>query len=165
MKSGLSGIRNNVEQAKLDGKVQNLASYINEQSLLESHKKLSSKKAVGIDGVSKTDYAVNLKANISHLVERMKKGSYRPEPSLRKYIPKDGSDKMRPLGLSCYEDKIVEHVIARILTEVYEPKFYNESFGFRPRRNCHQAVREVIENAQYRKTNYIVEADIKVITS
>ncbi len=55
MKSGLSGIRNNVEQAKLDGKVQNLASYINEQSLLESHKKLNSKKAVGIEGVSKTD--------------------------------------------------------------------------------------------------------------
>ncbi len=161
MKNGLSGMRYNVEKARLDGKVQNLASYINEQSLFESHKKLSAKKAVGIDGVSKVDYAVNLNANIIHLVERMKKGSYRPEPSLRKYIPKDGSNKMRPLGLSCYEDKLVENVIARILTEVYEPKFYNESFGFRPRRNCHQAVRELIENIQYRKTNYIVEADIR----
>ena len=68
---------------------------------------------------------------------------------------------MRPLGISCYEDKLVENAIAQILEQIYEPKFYNESFGFRPNRNCHQAVREIIEMVQYRKTNYVVEADIK----
>jgi group II intron reverse transcriptase/maturase len=129
--------------------------------LLDSHKKLDAKKAAGINGISKDDYSVNLEANIESLVERMKRGSYKPEASRRVYIPKDGSNKMRPLGISCYEDKLVENVIASILTEVYEPKFYNESFGFRPRRNCHQAVRELVENIQYRKTSYIVEADIK----
>ncbi len=76
-------------------------------------------------------------------------------------ILKDGSNRKRPLGISCYEDRLVENVIAQILTMVYEPKFYNDSFGFRPNRNCHQAVREVIEMVQYRKVNYIVEADIK----
>ena len=68
---------------------------------------------------------------------------------------------MRPLGISCYEDKLVENAVAQILEQIYEPKFYNESFGFRPNRNCHQAVREIIEMVQYRKTNYVVEADIR----
>ena len=55
----------------------------------------------------------------------------------------------------------MESAIAQILEQIYEPKFYNESFGFRPNRNCHQAVREIIEMVQYRKTNYVVEADIR----
>ena len=111
--------------------------------------------------MAKEDYSIHLEANVEHLVKRMKSGSYKPEPIRRVYIPKDGSNKMRPLGISCHKDKLVENVIAQILTMVYEPKFYNDSFGFRPNRNCHQAVREVIEMVQYRKINYIVEADIK----
>ena len=157
----LLGIQFNIEKAKLDGKVQNLASYINEASLMASHNQMNRKKAKGIDGVARDDYSINLEANIKHLVMRMRNGSYKPEPTRRVYIPKDGSNKMRPLGISCYEDKIVEKVIAEILTMVYEPKFYNTSYGFRPNRNCHQAVREIIEDVQYHKVNYIVEADIK----
>lgn len=70
---------------------------------------------------------------------------------------------MRPLGISCYEDKLVENAVAQILNYVYEPKFYNCSFGFRPARNCHMAVREIIEMVQYRKTSYIVEADMAIV--
>lgn len=161
MINGLLGIQFNIEKARLDGKVQNLASYINKDTLISSHKQMDGKKAKGIDGVAKEDYSVHVEANVEHLVKRMKSGSYQPEPIRRVYIPKDGSDKMRPLGISCYEDKLVENVIAQILTMVYEPKFYNDSFGFRPNRSCHQAVREVIGMVQYRKVNYIVEADIK----
>lgn len=157
----LLGIRYNIEKAKADGRVQNLASYINEKSLTSSHKEMNRKKAKGIDGIAKDDYSIELEANIKHLVKRMKSGSYKPEPIRRVYIPKDGSNKMRPLGISCYEDKIVEKVIAEILTMVYEPKFYDKSYGFRPNRNCHQAVKEIIEDVQYHKVNYIVEADIK----
>jgi len=157
----LLGIQFNIEKARLDGRVQNLASYINEDSLISSHKEMDRKKAKGIDGVSKEDYSIELEANIKHLVKRMKNGSYKPEPIRRVYIPKDGSSKMRPLGISCYEDKIVEKVIAEILTMVYEPKFFNTSYGFRPNRNCHQAVKEIIEDVQYHKVCYIVEADIK----
>ncbi|WP_315079829.1 reverse transcriptase domain-containing protein [uncultured Clostridium sp.] len=68
---------------------------------------------------------------------------------------------MRPLGISCYEDKLIENVISQILTMIYERKFYDDSYGFRPNRNCHQAVRQLVENVQYHKVCYIVEADIK----
>jgi len=161
MISELLGIQFNIEKARLDGKVQNLATYINEDTLIASHKQMDRKKAKGIDGVTKDDYSKKLEDNVADLVKRMKNGSYKPNPIRRTYIPKDGSNKMRPLGISCYEDKLIENVISQILTMVYEPKFYNESFGFRPNRNCHQAIREVIEDVQYHKVCYIVEADIK----
>ena len=161
MMNELLGIQFNIEKAKLDGKVQNLTSYINEKSLIASHNEMDGKKAKGTDGMVKEDYSENLEANVKHLVNRMKNGSYQPKSTRRVYIPKDGSNKMRPLGISCYEDKLVENIIAQILTEVYEPKFYNESFGFRPNRSCHQAVREIIEKVKYHKVNYVVEADIK----
>lgn len=157
----LLGIQFNIEKARADGKVQNLASYINENTLKSIHDKMDGKKAKGVDGVAKEDYAVKLEENVRALVKRMKNGSYHPHPIRRTYIPKDGSNKKRPLGISCYEDKLVEDNIAQILTAVYEPKFYNCSFGFRPNRSCHQAVREIIESVQYHKVNYIVEADIK----
>lgn len=157
----LLGIQYNIEKARLDGKVQNIASYINETTLKAIHKKMDGNKAKGIDKVAKEDYSVNLEANVENLVKRMKSGSYKPEPIRRVYIPKDGSNKMRPLGISCYEDKLVENTIAQILTMVYEPKFFNESFGFRSNRSCHQAVKEIIENVQHHKVSYIVEADIK----
>ena len=161
MINGLLGIQFNIEKAKHDGKVQNLASYINGKALIANHKELDGKKAKSIDGVKKENYALNLEENVSQLVKRMKNDSYKPEPIRRVYISKDGSDKMRPLWISCYEDKLVENVIAQILTMVYEPKFYEESFGFRPNRNCHQAVRKITNNLQKGKINYIVEADIK----
>ncbi len=68
---------------------------------------------------------------------------------------------MRPLGISSYEDKLVEAVTAEILSMVYEPKFYDFSCGFRLGRSCHMAVREVIKDIQLYKTSWIAEADIK----
>lgn len=141
----LLGIQFNIEKARLDGKVQNLASYINKETLIASHKQMDKKKARGIDNISKEDYSKKLEENITNLVERMKNGSYKPNATRRTYIPKDGSNKMRPLGISCYEDKLIENTIAQILTMIYEPKFYDDSFGFRPNRNCHQAVRQLVE--------------------
>ena len=72
----LLGIQFNIEKARIDGKVQNLASYINENTLIASHKEMDGKKAKGIDGVAKEDYSINLEANVEHLVKRMKNGSY-----------------------------------------------------------------------------------------
>lgn len=68
---------------------------------------------------------------------------------------------MRLLGISSYGDKLVEAVIAGILTMVYEPKLYDFSYGFRLGRSCHMAFREVIKDIQLYETSWIVEADIK----
>ena len=81
MINGLLGIQFNIEKAKLDGRVQNLASYINKNTLTASHQEMDGKKAKGIDGVAKEDYSVRLEENVEHLVKRMKSGSYKPEPT------------------------------------------------------------------------------------
>lgn len=162
MVNELLRIQYNIAKANVtDRKVQNLASYLNAETLKAIHKTMKSGKASGIDKVTKEEYELKLEENIENLVKRMKSGSYRPNPTRRVYIPKETKGKMRPLGISCYEDKLVENAIAQILEQIYESKFYNESFGFRPNRNCHMAVWEIIEMVQYRKTNYVVEADIR----
>jgi len=122
---------------------------------------MDGKKAVGVDGVTKAEYQKHLNENLDNLLTRMKDGRYKPNPSRRAYIDKPGSNKKRPLGISCYEDKLVEKAVAQLLEIVYEPRYMNCSYGFRPGRNCHQAIREVIEDIQYSKTNYVVEADIR----
>lgn len=162
MVSGITGINYKINKAnRTDGRVQNLAVQIDKQALQRIHKQMKTGKASGIDGATKEEYEKNLTENLDNLLSRMREEKYRPKASRRVYIPKMGSKKMRPLGISCYEDKLVENAIAQILIPIYETKFMETSYGFRPNRNCHMAVREVIEMVQYRKTNYIVEADIK----
>ena len=157
----LHGIKQKVELKAKDGKAMNLASAITQTVLKAIHKGIDGKKAVGTDGVNKWEYEENLDENIECLISKMKNGSYRPNPSRRTYIDKPGSSKKRPLGISCYEDKLVEKAVAQLLEIVYEPRYLKCSYGFRPERNCHQAICEVVEMIQYRKTNYVVEADIR----
>lgn len=141
-------------------RVQNIACLINERSLKDAHATMDAKKATGVDWVTKEKYGQNLTKNLAALVNRMKGGTYTPNPSRRTYIDKPGTKKKRPLGISCYEDKLVEKVIAEILTAIYEPKFLDCSFGFRPERNCHEAISTCLHEIQ-QQTSYIVEADIR----
>ena len=85
-------------------RVENLAHLIDKELLLECFEELGSKKAVGVDGVTKDDYGENIDENLDRLVSKMRKGAYYPQPSKRVYIPKPGTNKMRPLGISCFED-------------------------------------------------------------
>jgi len=140
--------------------VQTLMPRINEQALKEEHRKQKRGKASGVDGVSKDEYGDDLDANIADLIKRMKTFSYRPLPVLRRYIPKvDG--KMRPLGIPTYEDKLVQGVKAGILTEIYEERFCASSYGYRPGRNAHDAVRYINQTIMTKKVGYVLEADIK----
>ena len=100
-------------------RMENLMYHVNEQTLIEEHRKQSRKKATGIDGVTKDEYNVNVEENLKELVERMKRFSYRPMPVRRTYIPK-ANGKQRPLGIPAYEDKLVQGVMAKLLDEVYE---------------------------------------------
>jgi group II intron reverse transcriptase/maturase len=143
-------------------RVQNLSSKINANIIFEMHRKMDGKKAIGIDGKTKDEYAKDLRKKVECLISRLKSDSYNPKPSRRTYIPKPGSKgKTRPLGISCYEDKLVESVISRLLTAVYEPKFMEFSYGFRPRRSCHDAIKILTKNTMTKSVNFIVEADIK----
>lgn len=140
--------------------VQGLMQYINKETLKAKHKELSGNKATGIDKVTKKEYEENLDNNVVNLVRNMKKFSYRPNAVRRVYIPKANGGK-RPLGIPSYEDKLVQGVMADILTVIYEPIFLDCSYGFRSNRDCHQAIKKLDEVIMRGKTNYIVDADIK----
>ena len=106
MVNELLGIQYNIAKANVtDRKVQNLAAYINKDSLMAIHRIMDKNKASGIDKVTKEEYGQNLEENLENLVKRMKNGSYRPNPTRRVYIPKETKGKTRPLGISSYEDK------------------------------------------------------------
>ena len=133
---------------------------INEDMLKQCHKELDGSKAVGIDKVTKDEYGKNLDRNIKDLVQRLKNKSFKPLPSLRVYIPK-ANGKKRPLGIASYEDKIVQMAVKKILGAIYEPRFLNCMYGFRPNRGCHEAIKEAYQRISYGKISYIVDADIK----
>lgn len=137
-----------------------IAHLIDVKLLRECHEKLDGDKAVGIDGITKEEYGKNLEENLVSLVSRMKEKSYKPKPAKRVEIPKDNG-KMRPLSIYCYEDKLVQEALRRILEAVFEPMFYDEMMGFRPGRNCHQALRRLNNMIEHNKTSYILDADIK----
>lgn len=134
---------------------------LNEENLKRCHYELPGGKATGIQGITKEEYGEDLDENIAKLVARMKKKSYKPVPVRRTYIAKTGSEKKRPLGIPEYEDKIVQRGIAKILNAVYEPIFLDSSFGFRPNRNCHDALKILNVYIEERHTNFIVDVDIK----
>jgi len=142
-------------------KFTSLVHLLNEENLKQCHYELPGGKATGVLGVTKEEYGQNLDENIAVLVKRMKMKSYKPTPVRRTYIAKVGSDNKRPLGIPEYEDKIVQRGIAKILNAMYEPIFLDSSFGFRPKRNCHDALKILNIYIEKRYTNFIVDVDIK----
>lgn len=149
------------EIARKHNKVQTLVHNINVDSLRAKHKIANSKKATGIDGVTKALYEENLEDNLQHLVDRMKRQAYKPQNVRRVYIPKEGSKQKRGLGIPAYEDKLVQSIMAEILNAIYEEKFLEVSYGFRPKKSCHDAIKRVGNIIEKTKVNYIVDADIK----
>lgn len=128
--------------------------------LKQCHREMSGRKATGVDRVTKDAYETKLEENLRDLVTRLKEKNYRPQPSLRIYIPK-ANGKRRPLGIAAYEDKLVQDALSRVLSAVFEGRLHDSMHGFRPSRNCHTALRALNALIEKGKTNYIVDADIK----
>ena len=122
---------------------------------------LPANKATGVDGVTKKEYGENLEENLLDLSARLKRMGYRPGPSRRSYIPKAGSEKGRPLGISNFEDKIVEKAVKRTLEPIYETVFEDSSYGYRPGRSQHQCLDALGRTIQQKRVNHVVEADIR----
>jgi retron-type reverse transcriptase len=149
------------QQTARHEKVQGIMHYVNKANLAEEHRRQEQSKATGIDKVNKNEYGKDLDKNLDGLLERMKQFSYRPQPVRRTYIPKAGSEKLRPLGIPAYEDKLVQGVMRKVLDEIYGEKFYDFSYGFREDKSCHQAIREVNQIIGARKISFVVDADIR----
>lgn len=122
---------------------------------------LGASKATGVDGVSKREYGEKLEENLRGLSERLRRMGYRPGPKRRSYVPKEGSKKGRPLGISNLEDKIVEQATKRTLEPIYEAVFEDSSYGYRPERSAHQCLEVLGRTIQQKKVNHVVEADIR----
>lgn len=137
-----------------------LAHLLNAGFLKDCYLNLDRNKAVGVDGVSWKEYGKELDENIERLVSKLKRKAFKPMPARRIYIPK-GKDETRPLGISTIENKIVESGISKILQSIYEQDFLDFSYGFRPKRNAHQALKKVNDVITFKPVNHIVEADIK----
>ena len=117
-------------------------------------------KACGVDGMRKADYAVDLEGPIACLSRRLRCMGYRPQPGRRVYIPK-GDGRYRPLGVPCFEDRLVQDRLSQILQAIWESEFRDCSYGFRPGRSAHDALRRVAQVVTVGDTQWLVEADVK----
>ena len=134
--------------------------HLDVESLRASFSLIRKKAASGVDGVSYQEYETNLEANLTDLQERLKSKAYRARLVRRKYIPK-GNGKLRPLGIPTLEDKLLQGAVTQILLAIYEADFLPCSYGYRPGRGPHDAVRELTDELHWGKHNFVVEADIK----
>lgn len=135
--------------------------YIVDLDLLrESYRQLDGQKAVGIDGVTKASYGAKLEENLQDLLARIRRNAYKPQPSRLVEIPKeDGST--RPLAISCFEDKIVQQAVSKILTAIFEPQFLPCSYGYREETNGHEALRALMKCSNRNPNGATVEIDVR----
>jgi len=121
---------------------------------------LKPKAAPGTDGVTWEDYGQDLAANLQDLHGRVHRGSYRPKPSRRVFIPKaDG--RQRPLGIASLEDKLLQRAVVEVLNAIYETEFVGFSYGFRPGRSPHRALDALAAGIVRKKVNWVLDADIR----
>jgi len=143
-------------------KVHRLTGRITSQLMLEAwHAVRRNRGAAGVDKVSVEMFEQNLDANLDRRMRELKqRGTFQPLPARRVSIPKDAKGtKFRPLGIPAVRDRVAQEVLRRLLSPIFEAKFHDHSYGFRPGRSCHQAVEKVLELGEqgYR---WVLDADI-----
>ncbi len=142
-------------------KYDQLMHHFNEGSLAACFHELDGKKAVGIDGIDKACYGENLDDNLKDLVARMRRMAYKPAPVRQVLIPGDGKrGATRPLGIGNFEDKLVQKMMQKVLESIYEPRFLDCSFGFRPGRGCHDAIRALHQHLYRHEVQTVLDVDL-----
>ena len=137
-----------------------LYTLLNEKNLIESFYELRKSGATGVDKVDFKSYETDLTVNVTNLVDRLKRKSYRAKLVKRVYIPK-GDGKFRPLGILTLEDKMLQKGVAKILNAIYEPVFLHTSFGFRPNIGAKDAVNDLKIGLQYGRFTWVLDSDIE----
>jgi len=142
-------------------KITSLAYSLNEEYLTECYKELKKRKAAGIDKRRLESYSEEeIKKEIKETIAKMKAKKYKPKPVKRIFIEK-ANGRQRPLGIPTVIDKIVRQGIKKIIETIYEPHFLNSSYGFRPNKNCCQALKAVHKMVITKPINWIIDIDIK----
>ena len=146
-------------QREPEGRFHALAHLIDVPALERAYRRQRADAAVGVDGVTKEQYGRELEANLQGLHARLKAQRYRHQPIRRVHIPK-GAGKTRPIGISAFEDKLVQDAVREVLEALYEPDFLDGSYGFRPGRSAHDAIRTLDQIVHRGEVEWILEADI-----
>lgn len=147
-------------QARKHEVVRGLAHHIDVEMLKAAYRATRRDGAVGIDGITASDYEQELEKNLLDLQTRLKSQRYRAPAVRRAYIPKEDGKK-RPLGIPGYEDKLVQRATLMILEQVFEQDFYDCSYGYRPGRSAHQALQDIKEQCWKKRVSCIIDADIE----
>jgi len=138
-----------------------LAHFIDEAWLREAYRRTRKDGAPGVDGQTAADYASDLDNNLRSLLDRAKSGNYRAPPVRRVDIPKGDGNETRPLGIPAFEDKVLQRAVAMVLEAVYEREFHPGSYGFRPGRSAHQALKATWDTLMGLGGGWVVEVDIR----
>ena len=146
-------------QREPEGRFHSLAHLIDVPALERAYRRMRKDAAVGVDGVTKEQYGQELEHNLRDLHQRLKAKRYRHQPIRRVHIPKEGGTT-RPIGISAFEDKLVQDALREVLEAIYEQDFLECSYGFRPKRSAHDALRTLDRTVHRGEVNWILEADI-----
>lgn len=138
-----------------------LSHLIDEEWMLEAYRRTRKDGAVGVDGVTATDYEANLIPNLRNLLDRVHSGTYRAPPVRRVQIPKPGSSETRPIGIPSFEDKLLQRAVLMLLEPIYEQDFYDCSYGFRTKRSTHQAIDATWKHTMDVKGGFVLEVDLR----
>jgi group II intron reverse transcriptase/maturase len=159
MSQGLRGVRQAARERKQE-RFTALLHHLSVGLLRDSFYALKRQASPGVDGVTWQEYETGLEDRLVDLHSRVHRGAYQARPSRRVYIPKaDG--RQRPLGVAALEDKIVQQAVVTILNQIYEVHFKGFSYGFRPGRGPHQALDALTAGIQWKRVNWVLDADIR----
>ena len=155
------GLLKVAERAKTEpeGRFHSLAHLVDVPALMRAYRRMRKDAAVGVDEVTKEQYGQALESNLRDLHERLVSKRYRHQPIRRVHIPKD-KGKTRPIGISAFEDKLVQDALRELLEAIYEQDFLPCSHGFRPKRSAHDAIRALDRIMHQGRVSWILEADI-----
>jgi group II intron reverse transcriptase/maturase len=160
--NALNGLHRVREAAKRDKRLRftALLHHVSVALLSSSFYALKREAAPGVDGLTWQEYETDLDKRLEDLHSRVHRGTYRALPSKRAYILKQDG-RQRPLGIAALEDKIVQHAVGTVLSQIYEEDFVGFSYGFRPRRGTHDALDALWVGIMRKKVNWVLDADIR----